>query len=69
MKAKKSQNSDFDILKTKKPLKELRNQVFTYEGIDLVVTYHPAALLRNPNFKRPAWEDFQMIRDKYLLKN
>ncbi|MDP6570879.1 MAG: uracil-DNA glycosylase, partial [Candidatus Marinimicrobia bacterium] len=32
-------------------------------------TYHPAALLRNPNFKRPAWEDFQMIRDKYLLKN
>jgi len=30
------------------------------------VTYHPAALLRNPNFKKPAWEDFQLIRDKYL---
>jgi DNA polymerase len=57
------------ILKTKEPLKELRNKVFSYKGIDLLVTYHPAALLRNPNFKRPAWEDFQMIRDKYLLKN
>jgi len=53
------------ILKTKEPLKDLRNKVFSYAGIDLVVTYHPAALLRNPNFKRPAWEDYQMIRDKY----
>ena len=57
------------ILKTKEPLKNLRNQTFKYEGIDLVVTYHPAALLRNSNFKQPTWEDFQMIRDKYLIKN
>ena len=57
------------ILKTKEPLKNLRNKIFKYEGIDLVVTYHPAALLRNPNFKKPAWEDFQMIRDKYLLQD
>jgi len=57
------------ILKTKEPLKNLRNQIFQYEGIDLIVTYHPAALLRNPNFKKPAWEDFQLIRDKYLIQN
>jgi len=57
------------ILRTKEPLKNLRNQIFKYEGIDLLVTYHPAALLRNPNFKKPAWEDFQMIRDQYLVKN
>ena len=57
------------ILRTKEPLKNLRNKIFKYEGIDLVVTYHPAALLRNPNFKKPAWEDFQMIRDQYLVKN
>jgi DNA polymerase len=57
------------ILRTKEPLKNLRNKIFKYEGIDLVVTYHPAALLRNPNFKKPAWEDFQMIRDKYLLQD
>ena len=54
------------LLKTKESLKNLRNQTFNYEGIDLMATYHPAALLRNPNFKRPAWEDFQLIRDKYL---
>jgi len=57
------------ILRTKEPLKNLRNKTFKYEGIDLVVTYHPAALLRNPNFKIPAWEDFQMIRDKYLIQD
>ena len=54
-------NTDFSIY--------LRNQVFHYEGIDLLVTYHPAALLRNPNFKKSAWEDFQLIRDKYLIQN
>ena len=57
------------ILKTKDSLKNLRNQIFTYAGIDLLVTYHPAALLRNPNFKKPAWEDFQLIRDKYLRQS
>ena len=57
------------ILKTKEPLKNLRKQIFQYEGIDLMVTYHPAALLRNANFKQPTWEDFQMIRDKYLIQN
>ena len=31
-------------------------------GIPLVATFHPAALLRNPNFKRPAWEDVQLAR-------
>ena len=54
------------ILKKKESLKNLRNKTFKYEGIDLLVTYHPAALLRNPNFKKPAWEDFQLIRDRYL---
>ena len=53
------------ILKTKESLGSMRNQTHQYEGIDLIVTYHPAALLRNPNFKKPTWEDFQLIRDKY----
>lgn len=57
------------IMKTKEPLKNLRNKIFKYEGIDLIVTYHPAALLRNPNFKLPTWEDFQLIRNNYLVKN
>jgi DNA polymerase len=36
-----------------------------------VVTYHPAALLRNPGWKRPTWEDVQAARqlhDKELAK-
>ena len=57
------------ILQTKESLKNLRNKIFKYEGIDLLVTYHPAALLRNPNFKKPAWDDFQFIRDFINKKN
>jgi len=57
------------ILKTKESLKNLRNRTFKYEGIDLIATYHPAALLRNPNLKQSAWIDFQLIRDRYLLQN
>lgn len=36
-----------------------------YAGIKVYPTYHPAALLRNPNWKRPAWADFQAIRKEY----
>ncbi len=36
-----------------------------YAGIRVFATYHPAALLRNPNWKRPAWVDFQAIRKEY----
>lgn len=55
------------LLKKKEPLKDLRNKIFKYAGIDLLVTYHPAAILRNPNFKKPTWDDFKIIRDNYLL--
>lgn len=44
-------------------LKEMRHETHSYAGIPLRVTYHPAALLRNSNFKAAAWEDFQWIRD------
>lgn len=32
---------------------------------ELMATYHPAALLRNPNWKRPTWDDFKMLRKRY----
>ncbi|MCP4547746.1 MAG: uracil-DNA glycosylase [bacterium] len=38
---------------------------YEYRGIPVYATYHPAALLRNPNWKRPAWEDFKVIRGEY----
>jgi DNA polymerase len=55
------------LLKTDIPLKEMRSTLHDYHGIPLKVTYHPAALLRNPNFKKDAWEDFQWVRD-YLTR-
>tara|TARA_Y100000590_G_C15545230_1_gene948634 strand:- start:519 stop:1106 length:588 start_codon:yes stop_codon:yes gene_type:complete len=54
------------ILKTNEPLKNLRNKIFKYAGIDLLVTYHPAALLRNPNLKKEVENDFNLIHQNYL---
>lgn len=34
-------------------------------GIKIMPTYHPAAVLRDPNKRRPVWEDFQMIQAEY----
>lgn len=53
------------LLKTKATLSELRNNIYQYQGIKVLVTFHPAALLRNPNWKRPAWEDVQKMRKMY----
>jgi DNA polymerase len=48
------------LLSTKQSLGALRNQVHRFRGIPVVVTYHPAALLRNPNWKRPTWDDVRI---------
>jgi uracil-DNA glycosylase len=50
------------MLGVRKSLGDLRGQVHSYAGIPLVVTYHPAALLRNPNWKRPTWDDVRIAR-------
>jgi len=50
------------LLDTKLAIGKLRGQVHRYYGVPLIVTYHPAALLRNPNWKRPTWEDVQLAR-------
>jgi DNA polymerase len=44
----------------------LRGKVYRYQGAKLIVTYHPAACLRNPGYKRPVWEDMQMLAKEYL---
>ncbi len=41
----------------------LRGEWHDFEGTPLRVTYHPAALLRSPTYKRPTWEDMQVVRD------
>ncbi|MBX2991793.1 MAG: uracil-DNA glycosylase [Bacteroidetes bacterium] len=51
-----------NLLGTKESMGKLRGRVMQYEGVPVMITYHPAALLRNPNWKRPAWEDVQAVR-------
>ncbi|HTY38076.1 MAG TPA: uracil-DNA glycosylase [Bacteroidota bacterium] len=53
------------LLQTNASLTSLRGRTHDYSGAKLIVTYHPAALLRNPNWKRPAWEDMKMFRQLY----
>jgi DNA polymerase len=50
------------LLGVRKSLTELRGKVHRFDGIPLVVTYHPAALLRNPNWKKPTWDDVRIAR-------
>ena len=45
-----------------RPLRKLRGSVYAYEGVPLVVTYHPAALLRNAGWTRSTWDDLQLLR-------
>ena len=53
------------LLRSKEPLGKLRGRFHEYKGIKMMVTYHPAALLRNPNWKKPTWEDVQLFRKEY----
>ncbi len=53
------------LKREKETLKNLRRTVHQYNDLPFIVTYHPAALLRNPNWKKEAWQDLKKIR-KYL---
>ena len=54
------------LLKIDIPLKEMRGTMYDYYGTPLKVTYHPSTLLRNPDFKKLAWNDYKWVRD-YLI--
>lgn len=43
----------------------MRGEWFDFYGARLLITYHPAALLRNPELKRDSWEDVQKLRRAY----
>ncbi len=51
-----------NLLKTQVPIGKLRGEVHRYEGTPVVVTYHPAYLLRSQTEKRRAWEDLKLAR-------
>ncbi len=46
-------------------LANLRGAFQDFYGLPMIVTYHPAALLRNPQWKRPTWEDVKLLRTRY----
>jgi DNA polymerase len=53
------------LFKKNHQMQDIRGKVMNYHGVSLLATYHPAALLRNPNWKKPAWEDVQLLRSMY----
>lgn len=53
------------LLKTSNKMGEIRGKTFDYHGATMLITYHPAALLRNPNWKTAAWEDVKLLRRMY----
>ena len=54
-----------NLLGKKASLGSLRGKFHDFYGVPVMVTYHPAALLRNPQWKRPTWEDVQLLRSRY----
>lgn len=53
------------LLQLKLSLTKMRGNVYEFNGVKTMVTYHPAALLRNPNWKKGCWEDVQKFRKLY----
>lgn len=51
------------LLATTEGINRLRTRMHEFEGIPLVATFHPSALLRDETLKRPAWEDLKRLRD------
>lgn len=53
------------LLRKKESMGNLRGKLFEFNGSKVMVTYHPAALLRNPNLKKDCWEDVKKFRKLY----
>ena len=51
-----------NLLGEKQGITRLHGQIFRRKSFVLIPTYHPSALLRNPDLKRAAWEDFKIIK-------
>lgn len=53
------------LLGNNSSLASMRGSFQDYHGLPVLVTYHPAALLRNPEWKKPTWEDVQRLRARF----
>ena len=54
------------LLQVKGTIKSMRGRTYRWRGAKLIVTYHPAYLLRDPRAKVPVWEDLQRLAQEYL---
>ncbi len=57
-----------NLLRTNVGITKLRGEFVDLNGIKVMPTYHPAYLLRNPNMKKPCWEDLQKVMKEMGLK-
>lgn len=54
-----------NLLGSTESLSRLRQQVHSVSGVQMIVTFHPAALLRNQQWRHDAWEDMKTLRRLY----
>lgn len=52
------------LLQTAEPIGRLRRRWFTYGSAQVLCTYHPSYLLRNPSAKRDVWEDMKVLMER-----
>ena len=50
------------LLETTSSLGSLRGRVHAWQGIPLIVTYHPSAVLREPSLRKPVWDDLRLLK-------
>ena len=46
-------------------IESFSGKIHKFKNWNLIITYHPEAILKNPKLKQPTWEDFKKIRDNY----
>lgn len=56
-----------NLLGTDEKISRLRGRFTAWQKIPVMPTYHPAFLLRNPNMKKPVWEDMQQVMQRLGL--
>lgn len=57
-----------NLLATKQSIGKLRGRFHAYGDIKVLVTYHPAYLLRNPSAKKDVWDDMKMLMKDMGIK-
>ncbi|NLG33093.1 MAG: uracil-DNA glycosylase [Syntrophomonadaceae bacterium] len=53
------------VIDPKAKVTAIRGLWWSRNKIRIIATFHPAALLRNPSYKKPVWEDFKKIKEAY----